>query len=220
MLSQKRFLWYYQLLFPLRVSCSCQKLCNWNNLCDWRKMSCVLTVRKDDTNILVALSFLPPGGNGGGTLWTTGPHSCDSNRLGSIENSSMKATCGIAVYQKLLLPKQDLGSVAPLFSMEQCTSGNISHCKFANKTHRMMKPHWPEPNTLYKVENMGRNRIYSKSSLSLDLAVWHPDRTSGHTKDSFGGASSKWPLGHGGHNGESAPLTGPINKFVGSFFFH
>lgn len=131
----------------------------------------------------------------------------------------MKATCGTAVYQKLLLPKQDLGSVAPLFSMEQCTSGNISHCKFANKTHRMMKPHWPEPNTLYKVENVGRNWVCSRTSLSLDLALWHPDRISGHTNDSFGGESSDWPSGHGGHDGESAPLTGPHQQICWFFLF-
>lgn len=91
----------------------------------------------------------------------------------------MKAICGTPVYQKLLLPKQDLGSVAPVFSMEQCTSENISNDKFVNKTHRMMKPHWPEPNTLYKVGNMGRNWVCSRSSLSLDPALWHPDKTSG-----------------------------------------
>lgn len=68
-------------------------------------------------------------------------HSCDSDRLGSRQNSPVKAICGTSVYQKLLFPKQDLGSVAPVFSMEQCTSENISNDKFVNKTHRMMKPH-------------------------------------------------------------------------------
>lgn len=148
MLSQKRFLWYYQLLFPLKISCSCQKLCNWNNLYDLRKSSRVLILRKDDTDILVALGLLPPGGGGRGGSVNNTSHSCDSDRLGSRQNSPMKAICGTPVYQKLLLPKEDLGSVAPVFSMEQCTSGNISNDKFVNKTHSMMKPHWPEPNTV------------------------------------------------------------------------
>lgn len=206
MLSQKRFLWYYQM-FPLRVSCSCQKLCNWNNLCDLRRFPEYIDTQ-DGTSNVVALSL----------LWTIGPHGCDSDRLGSREHSPVKTIWSTCLSEAFAAQTRS-GQLPPASSMEQCAPGNTSQDRFTNKTWRMTKPHSSEPNTLYKVGNTGRNWVCSRSPISLDLALWHWTKLQG-TSIIVLEVNSEWALEHGGCNGKRVPPTGPINECtVGSFCF-